>query len=145
MRAVYRWWSAIVFIAVLLQIAFAGYGAFYTVNKADEKSKLITNHGVDHGWGPHLVFGYFVILLGLVLVPIAFLARVDRERKRWAGLVAILMIVQFFLAVLGWTWAPLGVFHPINAIAIAAVTGMLARSEWKGGSTTAVAAHAGAD
>jgi hypothetical protein len=139
MRAVYRWWTAIVFAAVLVQIAFAGYGAFYVVDKADEKSKLITNHGVDHGWGPHSGFGYLVILLGLVLVPIAFLAKADRERKRWAGLIAILMIVQFFLAVLGWTWAPLGFLHPINAIAIAGTTGMLARREWKGGAEPAAA------
>jgi hypothetical protein len=140
MRAVYRWWTAIVFVAVLLQIAFAGYGAFYVVDKADEKSKLITNHGVDHGWGPHSGLGYLVILLGIVLVPIAFLAKADRERKRWCGLIAILMVVQFFLAVLGWTWAPLGFLHPINAIAIAATTGILARREWKGGAEPAVAA-----
>jgi Na+/proline symporter len=139
MRAVYRWWTAIVIVAVLVQIAFAGYGAFYTVDKADEKSKLITNHGVDHGWGPHSGFGYIVILLGILLVPIAFAAKVDRERKRWSGLIAILMIVQFFLAVLGWAWAPLGFLHPINAIALAAVTGTLAGREWRGGSETAAA------
>jgi hypothetical protein len=134
---VYRWWTAIVVVAVLLQIAFAGYGAFYVVDKVDEKSKLITSHGVDHGWGPHSSFGYLVILLGILLVPIAFLAKVDRDRKRWSGLIALLMIVQFFLAVLGWTWAPLGFLHPINAIALAATTGMLARTEWKGGAEAA--------
>ena len=80
-----------------------------------------------------------MILLGIVLVPIAFLARADRERKRWCGLIAILMIVQFFLAVLGWTWAPLGFLHPTNAIAIAGATGMLARREWTGGSEAAAA------
>lgn len=139
MRAVYRWWTAIIIVAVLVQIAFAGYGAFYVVDKADEKAKLITNHGVDHGWGPHGAFGYIVILLGILLVPIAFAAKVDRDRKRWSLLIAALMILQFFLAVLGWIWAPLGFLHPINAIAIAAVTGTLARREWKGGSATAVA------
>ena len=137
MRAVYRWWTAIVIVAVLVQIGFAGYGAFYVVDKVNDAPKTITNHGVDHGWGPHSALGYFVILLGILLVPIAFLAKVDRDRKRWSGLIALLMIVQFFLAVLGWTWAPLGFFHPINAIAIAAVTGMLARLEWKGGSEAA--------
>jgi hypothetical protein len=139
MRAVYRWWTAIVIVAVLVQIAFAGYGAFYVVDKVDDPPKSITSHGVDHGWGPHSGLGYLVILLGILLVPIAFLAKVDSERKRWSGLVALLMIVQFFLAVLGWTWAPLGVFHPINAIAIAAVSGMLARREWKGGPSATAA------
>jgi Family of unknown function (DUF6220) len=139
MRAVYRWWTAIVIVAVLVQIAFAGYGAFYVVDKVDDPPKTITSHGVDHGWGPHSGLGYIVILLGILLVPIAFAAKVDRDRKRWTGLIAALMILQFFLAVLGWTWAPLGFLHPINAIAIAAVTGMLARREWKGGAETAAA------
>ena len=130
MRAVFRWWAVGVFVAVLLQIAFAGYGAFYVVDKADAASKTLTNHQVDHGFGPHSAFGYLVILLGIILVPLAFGARVDRNRKQLSIVTAVLLIIQFFLAVLGWTWAPLGFLHPLNALAIAAVTGMLARIEW---------------
>lgn len=139
MRAVFRWWAVGVFVAVLLQIAFAGYGAFYVVDKADEASKTLTNHQVDHGFNPHSAFGYLVILLGIILVPLAFGARVDRTRKQWSVVIAVLLIVQFFLAVLGWTWAPLGFLHPLNALAIAAVTGMLARIEWRGAAVPAAA------
>jgi hypothetical protein len=130
MRAVYRWWTAIVFAAVLIQIAFAGYGAFYVVDKVDDPLKSITSDGVDHGWTLHQ-FGYIVILLGILLVPIAFAARVDRTHRRWSMVIAGLLILQFFLAILGWTWAPLGFLHPLNAIAIAAVTGILARRVWQ--------------
>jgi hypothetical protein len=130
MRAVYRWWTAIVFAAVLIQIAFAGYGAFYVVDKVDDPPKSITSDGVDHGWTLHQ-FGYIVILLGILLVPIAFAARVDRTHRRWSMVIAGLLILQFFLAILGWTWAPLGFLHPLNAIAIAAVTGILARRVWQ--------------
>jgi hypothetical protein len=138
MRAVYRWWTAILLAAVLLQIAFAGYGAFYVVDKADEASKSISNDGVDHGFAPHQ-FGYIVILLGILLVPIAYAARVDRDRKRMSIVIAVLLILQFVFAILGWTWAPLGFLHPLNAIAIAAVTGVAARREWKRGAEPAVA------
>lgn len=138
MRAVYRWWTGVVFAAVLVQIAFAGYGAFYVVDKVDDPPKSITSDGVDHGWTLHQ-FGYIVILLGILLVPIAFAARVDRTRRRWSMVIAGLMILQFFLAILGWTWAPLGFLHPLNAIAIAAVTGILASREWKGRSEIAPA------
>jgi hypothetical protein len=131
MRVVFRWWAGLVFVAVLLQIAFAGYGAFYVVDKADDAP--LTNDQVDHGFSPHSAFGYLVILLGIILVPIAFGARVDRSRKQLSVVIAVLLVIQFFLAVLGWTWAPLGFLHPLNAIAIAAVTGVLARLEWKGG------------
>ena len=141
MRAVYRWWTAILFGAVLVQIAFAGYGAFYVVDKADDASKSISNDGVDHGFSLHQ-FGYVVILLGILLVPIAFAAKVDRTRKHMSGVIALLLILQFFLAVLGWAWAPLGFLHPLNAIAIAAVTGIVARREWKTGDLPAVATGA---
>jgi hypothetical protein len=144
MKAVYRWWTGIVFVAVLLQIGFAGYGAYYTVDKADKAGKTISHHGVDHGWALHSIFGTLVVLLGILLVPIVFAAKGDRERKRWSGLIALLMILQFVLAILGGAWAPLGFLHPINAIALAAVTGILARREWKGGSAPA-AASVGAD
>jgi hypothetical protein len=139
MRAVFRWWAILVFVAVLVQIAFAGYGAFYVVDKADDASKTVTNHQVDHGFGPHSAWGYLVILLGILLALIAFAARVDRSRKQLSGVIAVLLIVQFFLAVLGWNWAPLGFLHPLNGFAILAVTGVLARLEWRGGLATSVA------
>ena len=144
MKAVYRWWTGIVLAGVLVQIAFAGYGAFYTVDKADKAGKTISHHGVDHGWALHSAFGSIVILLGILLIPIAFAAKVDRERKRMSIVLGVLMIVQLFLAVLGGASAPLGFLHPLNAIAIAAVAGITARREWKGGLATA-AASVGAD
>ena len=118
---------------------FAGYGAFYVVDKADEASKTLTNDQVDHGFSPHSAWGYLVILLGIVLVPLAFGARVDRSRKQLSGAIAGLLIIQFFLAVLGWSWAPLGFLHPLNGFVILAVTGVLARLEWRGGAATTVA------
>jgi hypothetical protein len=139
MRVVFRWWAVVVFAAVLLQIAFAGYAAFYVVDKVDDPPKTLTSDQVDHGFNPHSAFGYLVILLGIILVPLAFGARVDRARKQWSIVIAVLLIIQFFLAVLGWTWAPLGFLHPLNALAIAAVTGMLARIEWRSGPTLATA------
>jgi ammonia channel protein AmtB len=136
MRVVFRWWAMVVFAAVLLQIAFAGYAAFYVVDKVDDPPKTLTSDQVEHGFNPHSAWGYFVILLGIVLVPLAFGARVDRMRKQMSVAIAALLVIQFFLAVLGWAWAPLGFLHPLNAIAIAAVTGMLARIEWRGGAST---------
>jgi ammonia channel protein AmtB len=139
MRIVFRWWAAIVFAAVLVQIAFAGYAAFYVVDKVDDPPKTLTSDQVEHGFNPHSAFGYLVILLGIVLVPLAFGARVDRMRKKLSVVIAVLLVIQFFLAVLGWSWAPLGFLHPLNALAIAAVTGMLARIEWRSGPTAATA------
>jgi ammonia channel protein AmtB len=139
MRVVFRWWAIVVFVSVLVQIAFAGYGAFYVVDKAGDPAKTVTSDQVDHGFNPHSAFGYLVILLGIILVPLAFGARVDRSRKQLSIVIAVLLVIQFFLAVLGWTWAPLGFLHPLNAIAIAAVTGVLARIEWISRPATTIA------
>jgi hypothetical protein len=143
MRVVFRWWAVLVFAAVLLQIAFAGYGAFYVVDKADDASKAISNDQVDHGFNPHSAWGYLVILLGIVLVPLAFAAKVDRPRKQLSVVILVLLVIQFFLAVLGWSWAPLGVLHPLNGFAIAAVTAVLARMEWRNQPAGTIAPAAG--
>ena len=36
MQALYKWWSGLLLVAVVLQIGFAGYGAFYVANKVDD-------------------------------------------------------------------------------------------------------------
>jgi amino acid transporter len=145
MRVVFRWWTALVAVAVLVQIGFAGYGAFYVVDKADGDSKTISNHQVDHGFGPHSGFGYIVILLGIIALPLAFGAKVSKERKRLSIVLAVLMVLQFVLAILGWTWSPLGFLHPLNALAIAAVSGVLARKEWRGAEEPAAVPALAAD
>ena len=33
MQTVYKWWAGVILGAVVLQIGFAGYGAFYVANK----------------------------------------------------------------------------------------------------------------
>jgi len=66
MRTVYRFWITIVAAAVVLQIAFAGYGAFYSAHKVADAT--INEDTFDEGWGLHVGFGYLVFLLTLVAV-----------------------------------------------------------------------------
>ena len=40
MRAAYRYWSWLVFLAVVLQVGFAGYGAFSVVNDVDDAGSV---------------------------------------------------------------------------------------------------------
>ena len=53
MKVVYRWWAALVFAAVPLQIAFAGYGAFYVVDKADGPRRRSRTTRSTTGFNPH--------------------------------------------------------------------------------------------
>ena len=130
MEVVYRVWAAIVTAAVLLQIGFAGYGAFYVANKVDDAP--INDDTFMDGWGLHSGFGYLVILLGLVFVLVALAARVGRPRVlRTLGLFG-LMILQMLLAWFGFEFPFIGVFHPINAFLILGLSASLTYEAWRG-------------
>ena len=73
LRTVYRYWISIVALAVVAQIAFAGYGAFYSAHKVADAT--INEDTFDEGWGLHVGFGYLVFLMTLVAVVLALLAR----------------------------------------------------------------------
>jgi hypothetical protein len=129
-QAVYRVWSLIVVAAVLLQIGFAGYGAFYVANKVDDNP--VNENTFEDGWGLHAGFGYLVVLLGLVFLLIALGARVGKPRTlRVLGLFG-LMILQVLLAWFGFEIPFIGVFHPINAFLILGLSGSLAYQAWRG-------------
>jgi hypothetical protein len=121
---VYRYWAWIVVAAVVLQIAFAGYGAFYVANAVDDNP--VNEDKFEDGWGLHAGFGYLVVLLILVFLLIAFAARVGKPTIwRNAGLFG-LSIVQVLLAWFGFEVPAIGVLHPLNAFLILGLAGSLA-------------------
>jgi len=129
-QAVYRVWSLIVVGAVLLQIGFAGYGAFYTAHKVDDNP--VNEDTFEDGWGMHAGFGYLVILLGLLFVFVALGARVGKQRTfRVLGLFG-LMILQLLLAWFGFEFPIIGVLHPINAFLILGFSLSIAYQAWRG-------------
>ena len=54
MRTIYWFWSIVVLVMVVLQIAFAGYGAFYAAHKLSDDGSSITDKTFDHGFGIHV-------------------------------------------------------------------------------------------
>lgn len=135
MQVVYRWWTGLVALAVVLQVAFAGYGAFYVAEKTDGDGVVNEDTFMD-GFGLHAGFGYLVVLLMLILLVIAALARVG---KKTLGRVAILFglgILQVLLAWFGFEVPAIGAFHPLNALLIVGLSGMLAHAAWRGDRTT---------
>ena len=130
MRAVYKYWASIVYLAVVLQIGFAGYGAFF-VAKEVEGATIDEDKFMD-GWGLHAGFGYLVVLLGLVLLILAFAGRLGGRMIKYTGLLFGLLILQVLLAWFGFEVPLIGVFHPLNAVALAGLSGWLAWVMWKG-------------
>jgi hypothetical protein len=129
-EVVYRVWAAIVVVAVVVQIGFAGYGAFYVANKVDDAP--VNDDTFMDGFGLHSGFGYLVILLGLVFVLIALGARVGKQRVlRTLGLFGLL-ILQMLLAWFGFEIPVIGTLHPINAFLILGLSGSIAYQAWRG-------------
>jgi heme A synthase len=129
-EAVYRVWAVIVAAAVVVQIGFAGYGAFYVANKVDDAP--VNDDTFMDGWGLHAGFGYLVVLLALLFVLVALAARVGRPRVlRTLGLFG-LMVLQVLLAWFGFEIPFIGIFHPINAFLILGLSGSIAYQAWRG-------------
>jgi Family of unknown function (DUF6220) len=129
LRGIYRYWAAILFLAVLVQIGAAGYGAF---NAADEvASAPLDEEGFENGFDFHIGFGYLVFLASLLLLLLALAGRLGRTRVLLSLGVVGLMILQVLLAWFGSEAPIVGTLHPINAVAIAGLVGYLADRSWR--------------
>ena len=128
MRAVYRYLSVLVFAAVVLQVGFAGYGAFSVASDVDDKGSVDEDMFED-GFGLHAGFGYLVILLGLIALIVALVAR---HRIKHAAILFGLLVLQLLLAWFGFESPFIGFFHPVNALVIFALSGWIALTEWQG-------------
>jgi hypothetical protein len=127
-RAAFKYLVGLFFVGVVAQIGLAGVGAFHTVSKNDDGP--LAKEKAGDWFGAHAAVGYLLVLLSLLLLLVAFAVR-DGRLRRGAGLLFGLMIVQVLLAWLGGgVWA-LGFLHPINALAIFGLSGMLAATEWR--------------
>jgi hypothetical protein len=140
LRSVYRYWSWLVFLTVVLQIGFAGYGAFYVAEKID--GGTVNEDKFDDGWGLHMGFGYLVVLLILIGFLIALAAGVRGRRLGRAGGLFGLGILQILLAWFGSEVPVIGFFHPVNALLIFGLSGSIAWSEWRATEATTAPAPA---
>jgi hypothetical protein len=123
-QTVYRYWAWIVVAAIVLQIGFAGYGAFYVANAVDDNP--VNDDKFEDGFGLHAGFGYLVVLIILVFLLIALGARIGRPRI-WRNLGLFgLAILQVLLAWFGFEVPWIGFFHPINAFLILGLAGSIA-------------------
>jgi Family of unknown function (DUF6220) len=137
LRAIYRYWTAVVFLAILVQIGAAGYGAFYAADKSDPGP--LSEHQFSHGFDFHNGFGYTIFLGTVVLFVLALASRLGRRRVMMALVLALLTIVQVVLAWGGESAAVVGIFHPLVAFLILGLAGRIAFEAWWGTRRPAVA------
>ena len=130
MATVYRWWAAILTLAVVVQIGFAGYGAFNAAEKIEDNDS-ISKKAFEDGWDPHTGFGYIVFLGAVLLLILALVSRLGRRGVLWALAVPLLVALQIVLAWIGESVGQLGFLHPINAFVILGVLGSLTGRLWR--------------
>jgi hypothetical protein len=130
MREAFKYLTSVLFLAVVVQVGFAGYGAFNAIDQAD-KGKTVTKKTIENGFDPHGVIGMVVIVVMLLVVLTAAAGRVGPLYVKWtAGLLA-LGLLQWLFGYLGTKSAPVGGFlHGINALAIYAGAALLAHRAW---------------
>jgi hypothetical protein len=132
LRTVFRYWLWLFLAMVVLQIAFAGYGAFDVANKTDNGG-AVDETSFSDSFGPHAAFGYLVVLAGLITLLMAAAAKAGRSRVIHSAVIFGLLILQVLLAWFGFGVPYVfGALHPINAFLILGAVGALTMREWRG-------------
>jgi hypothetical protein len=107
--------SSIFVVCILVQVFFAGMGAF----------------GAD--WSYHVSFVHFLEPLPLLMVPVAFVGRLSWGLRLLPLGLVVLIGAQYAFANAA---VPAAALHPVNALLILLIGLLLARSGW-----SAVVAH----
>jgi Family of unknown function (DUF6220) len=131
LRTVYRYWVALLLLAVLVQIGAAGYGAFNAADKSDPGP--LTDKGFTDGFDFHNGFGYIIFLGAVILFVLALAGRLGKRGVLMALGAPVLVAVQIVLAWGGESEPIVGIFHPLNAFLIAGFVGSLALAAWRKG------------
>jgi hypothetical protein len=129
LRMFYRYWVAILFVGVLVQIGAAGYGAFYAAEKSDPGP--LKEKSFEHGFDFHNGLGYAIFLAAVILFLLALGGRLGKQRVLQALAVPVLVAIQIVLAWGGEDQPIVGIFHPLNAFVIAGFTGSLVFAAWR--------------
>jgi hypothetical protein len=132
LRTAYRIWGLIMFVAVLVQVGAAGYGAFYVANKLQDKGDTLGHEGWDHGWSFHSGFGTIVVIGLLILLILALAVRVPRPAIWFPVALGVAAILQIVFAEVGRSAPSVGFLHPLNALVIFSLTGLIAHRAWRG-------------
>jgi hypothetical protein len=134
LRTVYRYWVWVLFVAVIVQIGLAGYGAFNALHKADkahlddQATITLGKDTVEDGFGAHSGLGYLIGFAILALLIVSAAGGIRGRRLKLTALLFGLLLLQVILAWIGFEVPAVGFFHPLNALLILGLTGYLAKT-----------------
>jgi hypothetical protein len=128
MRVTFRYLTSVLFVAVVVQVALAAYGAFDALHKS--KHAPIAHKTIDNAFNAHAALGYIIVIVMLVLVVVAVAGRLGPGPLWFAGGLLVAGIIQAILGSVSQNAPVIGVLHGINALVIYALSGLLAHRAW---------------
>ena len=127
-RGLFRWLTTVLFVAIVAQVALAAYGAFAAVHKAEKMT--VSQKTIENGFNAHVALGYIIVLVMLALLIVAAAGRLGASAVRFAAVLVVLGILQAILGMASESVPAIGPLHGINALAIYAVSALLAHRTW---------------
>jgi hypothetical protein len=128
MRLTFRCLTSVLFVAVVVQVALAAYGAFDALHKS--KHAPIAHKTIDNAFNAHAALGYIIVIVMLLLVVVAAAGRLGPGPLWFAGGLLVAGIIQAILGSVSQNAPVVGVLHGINALVIYALSGLLAHRAW---------------
>ena len=132
MNNTFKHLTSILFGAVVVQVALAGYGVFYALHKANHAGS-VSKQAFEHGFNAHAALGTILLVVMLLLVIVAAAGRLGPAALKFSVGLLALGILQMVFAELGRSVPALGFLHVVNALAIVAVAALLAHRAWTRG------------
>jgi hypothetical protein len=130
MRTAFRWLTSVLFVAIVVQVGFAGYGAFDVIHKAEQASVSLPKKTIEDSFNAHSGLGAIIVLLMLVLLIVSLAGRLGESHLRWSGGIFLLGVLQFVLGIVSTSVPWVGFLHAVNALAIYAAVALLAHRVW---------------
>lgn len=130
MRTVFRWLTSVLFVAIVVQVGLAGYGAFDVIHKAEQASVSVQKKTIENAFNAHSALGPVIVLAMLVLVIVSLAGRLGEGHLRWSGGIFLLGVLQAVLGIVSTSVPWLGFLHAVNALAIYAAVALLAHRVW---------------
>jgi hypothetical protein len=141
MTNAFKYLTSVLFAAVVVQVALAGYGVFYTLRKAN-KAGSASKSAFEHGFHAHAILGTVILVVMILLVLAALAGRLGPAAVKFSVALLVAGILQMVFAAVGRSVPVLGFLHVVNALAIYAAAALLAHRAWTRGVSGAAPATA---
>jgi hypothetical protein len=120
MRSTYRALAALVAALVLVQAAAIAFGTFGILSFVEDGSDYTKSVAEDRtatgalGQNIHSVGAMVIALVAIVLLIASFFAKIEGGVK-WAGIVFLVVLLQWVLAFVAFSAPVVGALHGLNA------------------------------